>query len=223
MTEENPIPKGKKDLKSRLPLITLLFVIAVIIIVGVALMPGKADRFLGSLEDETDAVENPFPFDVRSAGMYGAPGELNLWKTPGDELTIEVPHEWEIHIDDSPSGRVVFLFDLEELALQSTIWLYPVEDSEVMALSDWIAAATTELGELRDCKSLEVGGIEMTCKIGDHGEESRILYFGEAEENLFVGVTKPDEQQADTPLWEVLNSINFSPGESDLTEALVIP
>lgn len=213
-------------------LATTLVLLLTGLIVGLFLFIKRApESELGDVEffaftSGESAEENNGSRILYTAGQFGSPGEVNLWKTSGDFFTISVPHEWEINQRDAQGMSSIVFFDPQKPNLEGEVILQSASEfvsGELVAYDEWIADQLRVLGEVEPCSSLIIGGLQMTCFSAEVGDQTVTYYFTDLNPELFVRVAKVAEPQKITPLWSVVNSINFTPSTRAVDDALVIP
>lgn len=209
--------KKKKSL-----LIYVLIVLGIgIFVAAIFLAPDKEQEFFDSLAEEQ---RKNTPEIMSTAGKYGELGELNLWKSVKDVLTVEVPHEWEIQKRDAGIGEVVFITSLERMDQLLSMWVFSIEEGrevDDLTYDGWVKDSSAILEERKDCKSLKVDGKELTCIAGLAEGQERLMYYVEISDKNFVGLSMPF-LESDHQMFEIIRSIDFEPSKENLEKAIRI-
>lgn len=195
-------------------LIIILFVIAGALLAVAALYPIPTEEEL-----QQEVVEQIEPVDV-----VPEPVATKAWKTSKNHFTIDVPEGWIVRQHDTGGLSMIEIIDPENsdvqliirLGLSSTLSGTPI------SFEAWMNEQLVDADRLDFCQDRDIGGEDGTCVIAEFGDESFESYFGVVDPQTYFYISKDVEEYHATPLWQVLDSIDFDPSRADLREAEVI-
>lgn len=195
-------------------LIAILFVIAATMLAVAVFYPIPTEE---ELIHET--VEQTVPVEVTPE-----PVVTNAWKTSKEHFTIDVPEDWIVRQHDTGDLSMIEIIDPEnpEVQLIIRLGLSSTLEGTPISFEAWMNEQLVDADRLDFCEDQEIGGEDGTCVIVELGDESFESYFGVIDPQTYFYISKDVEEYRATPLWQVLESIDFNPTRTDLNEATVI-